>query len=196
MLIDIRRYANYMLKRVLVNKNRYEPSGFTMVEMVITLAVIAVVAAMAAPAFTDFFDKNRLKRAAESVYGLIAQAKAEAVVRDEPLIVSMTPGSAWCVGYAKVACDCSLDLGDSGACVVDIAGTDVLQTIKNTEFVGVTMTETFGGSTTFNNVHYTVNNGSIILQSGTWGLNVVVSNRGRVRVCASNATKKMGYNAC
>ena len=86
--------------------------GFTLIELMITIAIVAVLITLAAPSFSEFFAKNRLKRATEEVYGLIVKAKAETVTRNTNLTVSVD-GDAWCVGYADAACDCTKPLGDA-----------------------------------------------------------------------------------
>ncbi|HCO59471.1 MAG TPA: hypothetical protein DIT58_04700 [Porticoccaceae bacterium] len=173
-------------------------SGFTLIEMMITVAVVAVVLGVAVPSFQDFFDKNRVKRAAEEVYGLMAKARSEAVTRDSDMIVTINSG-AWCVGYTDgaVACDCTVtDPDTANACSVPVAGTNVLQVVDGSGFNGVTMSqETFGGALTYNRVRGTAGNGTVQFTSGAWSLDVRGSVKGRVRICAA-ASKTMGYEGC
>lgn len=170
--------------------NKIAPQGgFTLIEMMITVAVIAVVLGFAVPSFNDFFAKNRLKRAAEDVYGLITKAKAETVTRNMNLVV--TVDNSWCVGYASVACDCT-----SSDCVVPVAGTDVQQVVAGSAFDGVNMTSA-GFNRTFNSVRGTTAAATISLQSGGWELDVVLSPQGRIRICApATSTGTMGYEPC
>ena len=46
-------------------------SGFTLVEMVITLTVIAILAGIAVPSFTETLDRRRVSGAAEQLRGKI-----------------------------------------------------------------------------------------------------------------------------
>lgn len=103
-------------------------SGFTLVELMVTLAVMAIVLAAAAPSFADFFDKYRLRGAADAVVSMVSNARAEAVKMDQDVNVAFTgSGTAWCVGAsaagtptggnragAASACDCT----DTSACLV------------------------------------------------------------------------------
>ncbi len=177
------------------NKQASGQQGFTLIEAMIVVAVIAVLLAVVVPSFNDFFDKNRLKRASEEMYGLIMKAKAETVTRDRGLSVSVDSGT-WCAGYAVAAnCDCSLADPDAvGACAVPVAGVNVLQAIDGTSFTGVAIAADF--DTTFNSIRGTANNGTISLSAGNWALNVMVSTRGRIRVCAPDANRTMGYSGC
>lgn len=177
------------------NKQASCQQGFTLIEAMIVIAIIAVLLAIVVPSFNDFFEKNRLKRAAEEVYGLLAKAKAETVVRNMDLSVSVDSGT-WCAGYAAAAnCNCAeTDPDAAGACSVPLAGANVLQAIDGTSFTGVDITADF--DTTFNGIRGTANNGTVSLSAGVWALDVVVSTRGRIRICAPDATRTMGYSGC
>lgn len=185
------------------NKQASCQQGFTLIEAMIVVAIVAILLSIAVPSFNDFFEKNRLKRAAEEVYGLLAKAKAETVVRNVDLSVSIKPAAPWCVGYAvtTVASDCC----NAGACTVpvgDVAGipVDVTQQIDGATFANVSITGTGaflgGGGAAFNSVRGSAGAGSVVLTTPAgWGLNVVVSSKGRIRICGPN-TNTMGYSAC
>lgn len=168
--------------------------GFTLIELMIVIAIIAIVLSLAVPSFNDFFEKNRLKRAAEDVYGLVTKARAEGVVRSADMSVAVDVDE-WCVGYAAAAdCDCTA----AASCVVPVAGTDVLQVVNGDNFAGVTITETFAGvGTTFDNVEGSAGTGRVSLSAGDWDLDVIVSGMGRVIICApASSQSTMGYSAC
>ena len=106
-------------------------SGFTMVELMITIAVMVVLMALAAPSFVDLFDRSRVRGAGDAVISLIGNARAEAIKNDLDVSVAMTgSGTDWCIGGhaatppsggnpAGVAdpCICT-DPGDASACLV------------------------------------------------------------------------------
>jgi type IV fimbrial biogenesis protein FimT len=73
--------------------------GFTLVELMVTLAVVAILLVASVPSFIDFFDKTRVRGAADGVISLISNARAEAVKTDLNVSVAMVgSGSSWCVG--------------------------------------------------------------------------------------------------
>lgn len=102
---------------------RINPSvrGFTLVELMVTIAVLAILLAAATPSFVDFFDKYRLRGAVDDVISVIAEARVGAVKADRDVDVSFGgSANAWCVGAngavepgagnpaaGAVACDCS-----------------------------------------------------------------------------------------
>ena len=85
-------------------------SGVTMIELVIVVVVIAIMAVLAAPSFSDFAQRQAIKGTAESIIGVIAEAKTEAARRDQPVRVEFHAlGEGVCAGaiLGSVACDCS-----------------------------------------------------------------------------------------
>lgn len=177
------------------NKQTLGQQGFTLIEAMIVVAIIAILLSLAVPSFNDFFEKNRLKRAAEEVYGLVTKARAESVIRDSNMSVAVDTAT-WCLGYAAVAgCDCAeAVLTEADACAVPVAGTPVRQVVNGTDFSGVTVA---GGGTTFNAVKGTAGAGNVTLSSGGWDLKIVINNVGRVRICSPDTNPAtMGYTVC
>jgi type IV fimbrial biogenesis protein FimT len=73
--------------------------GFTLIELMVTLAVLAIVLVAAVPSFIDFFDKSRVRGAADNVISVISNARAESVKNDLDVNIAFTGSStAWCVG--------------------------------------------------------------------------------------------------
>lgn len=96
---------------------RYRQShllGFTLVELMVTIAVLAILVALALPSFRDFSERANLRGAADNVVAAIGAAKEEAIKRDSLVRVDFkTVGTGFCMGAAVVAaptdsgCDCS-----------------------------------------------------------------------------------------
>ena len=58
-----------------------ERQGFTLIELMISLLVLAILAALATPSFADFFERNRVRGAADDVVSLISNARGGATVK-------------------------------------------------------------------------------------------------------------------
>ena len=65
--------------------------GFTLVEMVVVLAILGITAAAVVPAFTRIAPDDELTRAMRRLDGLIATARAAALERATPAELSLVP---------------------------------------------------------------------------------------------------------
>jgi type IV fimbrial biogenesis protein FimT len=96
-------------------------NGFTIVELMITIAVAAVFVALAAPAYIETRQRSIVRGAAAALVGAVTQAKMEAAKRNDFVTVSVRGSvSAWCIGLQAGAtgCDCL-----SATCDIDQVGT-------------------------------------------------------------------------
>ncbi|MGO4550498.1 prepilin-type N-terminal cleavage/methylation domain-containing protein [Lysobacter sp. 2RAF19] len=74
-------------------------SGFTLVELIVATTVFAILAMVAVPAFTTYFEKTRLRGAADAVVALIAEARLASVKQARTVSVRMSGlGAQWCAG--------------------------------------------------------------------------------------------------
>lgn len=77
--------------------------GFTLVELMVVIAVVAILAAVAAPSYTALMDRYRVGKAAEDVVSVISNARAGSVKLHRQVNVSFTTGADWCVGANAAA---------------------------------------------------------------------------------------------
>lgn len=183
--------------------------GFTLVEVMLVIAIIGILAMVAVPSINSFMDSRKVVSAAEDIYGQIGSARAEAIARSQNVSIRITDGAsgAWTVGIStNGACDPAItDPANSDACVLDINGAKVLRRIAGADHAGVKIqagavlgdTDTI----TFDPVRGTltaVANTTITVTSDKSGneLKIMVSPIGRARICRDNATGKRGYSAC
>lgn len=71
-------------------------AGFTLMELMITLALAAVILSIGAPSFTEFRRNNRLTSVGNDFLGAVQTARSEAIKRQVPVAVcaSANPGDA------------------------------------------------------------------------------------------------------
>jgi len=102
--------------------------GFTLVELMVVIAVVAILAAAAMPVYRNLLDRYRIGKAAEDVVSVISNARAGSVKLHRRVNVAFTTSADWCVGAnaapaptggaragAATACDCA----SANTCLVD-----------------------------------------------------------------------------
>ena len=78
--------------------------GFTLLEMLVALAVLAVALAVATPAFGDWVRNGEVRSAAETLRASIRQARAEAMRRNASVRFRLTDANgtlAWSMGCVR-----------------------------------------------------------------------------------------------
>ncbi len=125
-------------------------SGFTVIELLVAIAVMAVIVRWGLPWFERLVEKMRLIRATEPVYERLVYAHSEAVKRFRPFVVSFSADGSetWLFGMTDTAgrssCNPALTTPtEVGACAIDDdnnAATDpVLVRTLSTELPRVAM---------------------------------------------------------
>jgi type II secretion system protein H len=135
-------------------------SGFTLVEMMVALAIAAIIATMAVPSMTTYFDKRRVIEAAEDLYANLQLARSEAIARSSTIRVRFnSAGGTWQYGVSQNdlcdltktdpteananACVLVVDDGDgvidNGTATIDSNDT-VLHRFTNNDYSGIIMT--------------------------------------------------------
>lgn len=85
-------------------------TGFTLIELMLTIVVMAVLLAIAVPSFTNIAGKNRLKAAAERFSTEIDFARSQAIAQNRQVQVNFVTGASWCLGLdddLSDPCDCA-----------------------------------------------------------------------------------------
>lgn len=159
-------------------------TGFTLIEMVVTVAVLAILLGVAVPAFQDTLAKRRLVGAAEQLYADLNYARGEAIKRNTNVTVSFSAGTDWCYGIALATCAC----GTTGSCQLD----GVEKVVSSSNFRGVSLPSAYltftGAKTTFEPRRGTAGAGTATLSSSTGSVELTVSSLGRVSICSDSAT--------
>jgi type IV fimbrial biogenesis protein FimT len=185
-------------------------SGFTLIELMVAVAVLFVLTVIAAPSFSTYLDKARVRGAADNVVNLVAQARQGGVKHDRDVSLAITGVDAtWCVGANQavdpaagdqsagaVACDCT----DADECLVD----NQRLVVASSEHAGVTLTSpssdlTFDGRlgvrSDANTADADASSFDLTSKSGRYVLTVNISPLGQATVC-SKAGNILGYPQC
>ncbi|MCP0915358.1 prepilin-type N-terminal cleavage/methylation domain-containing protein [Acinetobacter indicus] len=81
--------------------------GFTLIELMVTIAVLAIVAMMAAPSMNNFRKNQQLKEQENKIKLALAEARTEARLQNKPMIVSFSTPSSNAINTIFVDIDSS-----------------------------------------------------------------------------------------
>jgi len=82
------------------NYSARDNSGFTIIELMITLAILGVLSAIAAPSFNSIVTDNRITAATNRMTASIQLVRSEAVKRSSPVSMHSETTSQWGDGWA------------------------------------------------------------------------------------------------
>jgi len=196
--------------------------GFTLIEMMVTLAVATILALIAVPSFHSLIDKARLRGATDGIVSLLNTARASAVKLQRDVNVSVEAGSTWCAGAVMAAdpaaigdpvgtaaaCDCA---AGTATCLVNSQAMIVKSSSyamgSNTAAVASASTNQLlngKGGITFNAKYGALDvsstqptNLTVTSPSGTYSTQITVSPLGQTYVCVpTGAPFVSGYQSC
>ncbi len=72
--------------------------GFTLMELMVTVAIVAILATLAAPSFVEAINNNRLATQANDLIASLQLARMEAVRRNESVAICRSSDGAACAG--------------------------------------------------------------------------------------------------
>lgn len=73
-------------------------AGFTLIELMVTIAVLAVVLGIAVPSFQGITNRNRLTAITNEVVGAIQLTRMEAIRRNQRVVMCPTTNGTTCAG--------------------------------------------------------------------------------------------------
>ncbi len=164
--------------------SRRNNTGFSLIEIMIVVAIIGILTAIAVPSYQDMIERNRLKQAVEALKSDMQFARTEAIKRSNDLRLTLI-AATWCYGIddGNTACNC----GTVGDCAI--------KTVDGRQFQGITADN--NNDVTFSFRRGTAGAMGSTFSSPNYQARVVVSNMGRVRICNPNGLKRLpGYPDC
>ena len=162
--------------------------GFTLVELMVTLAVLAVLIGIALPSFSSWLRNIEIRNAAESVLNGVQRARAEAVGRNASVAFVLSENSSW-----------AINLVSTGAAIESRSAADGSQNVTRT------VTPNPSSTVTFSNLGVVIANADASAQlqqidfsgpSATRSLRVTIGVGGNARMCDPNLATGSSVSAC
>lgn len=81
-----------------LDQKTFKPNGFTLIELMITIAILAILMAVAVPSFQAIIASTRLTSAKTDLLSTLARARSEAIKVGNRVTVCMSADGATCAG--------------------------------------------------------------------------------------------------
>ena len=186
--------------------------GFTVIELMISIAVLAIITSLALPSYRTILEKRQVTSGAEQLGAFLSLAQLESVKRNQFVAVNYANnGGEWCLGMragdtAAVDCDCTVtDVSSNQACELD-DGTLKVFTSSALNYPDVLQAADVGGADdtlVYDPVRGLIQDAEtaklqLLSDDGSYALDVEVSPTGRVKICSNNVANKdvPGYKEC
>jgi len=160
--------------------------GFTLIELMVTLAVGVILTMLVVPAFQGLLERQRLSAAVEAVQAQVVLAKSESAKRSQDVTLTAVGGPPWRTTLTYVD---------------QVTASTVSRVVDGADHVGVTMQNPAQGSQgtfTFEPVRGTLvaapaNLINLTLSSANHQVRIDLDVVGRMRICSPNFGR---YPAC
>ena len=181
-------------------------SGFTIVEVMLSLVLVAIGASLSLPSYREMVEKRQLTHGAEQIMAFVNSAQMEAMKQNSVVTVSYsrTAGNNWCFGatLGAAACDCTeTQSGETDFCAIN--STPVVINNANTGNLDLLTSITGDGAYSFDPIRGIFTNLNDVLtvemssSSLKYKLSLTVNNTGEAILCSKDSSHKVpGYGVC
>ena len=200
--------------------------GFTIIELMVVIAVIAIISSFALPSYQSLIEKRNLTSGAQQFSAFFSAAKMEAIKRNEQIAIFTDVDNA-CMGFfsydpdattPRTSCDCTeTDPDQSDACALDEFGDGGMALrILNADLINkpINITDIDIAGRADDLVIFDPIRGMLVFDSAvaplpmelkmlsekdTYGLNVRLTATGRVSVCTDTSQADIavpGFEDC
>lgn len=161
-------------------------TGFTLIELVVVLAVVGLVLVLAAPSYSVWIQNTKVRNGAESILNGLQLARSEALKRNTTMSFAVSADSGWLFGCLDPSGSCPASIqsrnageGSTGNVAVAAAGTTTANTVYFNS-LGASVTE--AGAAAPNVIEINVST-TVLSPTDRRPLRVLVDPGGAITMC-------------
>ena len=117
---------------MLIPSSKFKLQGFSLIELMVGIAVMAILFGIAMPSFKTMLKNTQIRNAAESVTNGLQMARAEAVARNTKVNFVLGTGTSWTVNVVNSASNIESRASHEGSADVTLTAVNAAATAATT----------------------------------------------------------------
>lgn len=168
--------------------------GFTLLELMVAIAIVGILATVAVPGFSDLLSDRRLAGAAEKIMADMEWARTISIRDNTNVVMDITAdgSGAWCYGFddADTSCNCSLTTTVASACTIDA----INKRNDESNYGETTLNSSLADDDiTFESRGVADDTGALTLTAGGKTVTINITRLGRGNICSDDLPQ---YHSC
>lgn len=172
--------------------------GFTLVELLIGVALMSILLAIGLPNFKTWISNSRIRTVAESMQNGLQIARAEAVSRNAIVEFTLTGGTGWRVGCRVATASCPATIqsrpsGEGSSAAITVAAAD--GTPIGFDNLGMMAYPTPGGGAGSTRIDIDIDS-AVLSAAESKDMRITIAVGGGVRMCDPSVSDATDPRAC